>query len=108
MATLYSDLVLLPSEIHCLYLDTTFLSALENAPRENSWVYVMFILFAYFFLGTTALHWLPPNAGKQLLCMFCLDFIFVYSEKLSPIIAILWWMKLEHAHPISLNFLYHF
>lgn len=82
-----------------LYLGFISLSCgLENAPRRKSGVYVTFILFASFLSRTIALHWLLSSACKQLLYMFCLDFILVYSKKLSPIIATPSWMKLEHAH----------
>lgn len=87
----YSDFILAFISLSC---------GLENAPRKKSGVYVTFILFASFLSRTIALCWLLSKACKQLLYMFCLDFIFVYSKKLSPITATPSWMKLEHVQVI--------
>ena len=80
---------------------------MENALRKKSGVYVTFILFASFLSRTIALQWLLSSACKQLLYMFCLDFILVYNKKLSPIIATPSWIKLDLDNVISFYFSLH-
>lgn len=106
--SVFCFLFLLSSDIHCLCLESPSLSwALENAPGRNLGFMWCLSCLPVSFLRTTVLHWLLSNADKQLLCMFCLDFILVYSEKLSPITAALWWVKPENAHTICFYFLYY-
>lgn len=81
LAILNSYLCLSCPKDYCLYLGSISLSCgLENAPRKKSGVYVTFNLFASFLSKTIALHWLLSNACKQLLYMFCLDFILFIAR----------------------------
>lgn len=107
LAALNSDL--------CLCCPTRLLSLFRlyfpelwfgKCPEEEIWGLCV-VYFASFLSKTIALQWLLSSACKQLLYMFCLDFILVYNKKLSPIIATPSWIKLDLDHVIFYFSLYH-